>query len=269
MDDRRARPPRSGGPGDRSANPSGSAPRPGPEETTESRARTRALRILARREQSRRGLDATLARAGFPAPVRGAVLDDLERRGLLSDLRFSRLYLGEQARFRPRSVRLLRRDLQRAGVDGATIDRALAEAGEEVTDPRLVREAARKKLRTAGNDPAKLSRLLSARGFAPSLVLQAVREAFGGAASVRPPLRSGRPGRASGGARRGARRPGEERDADGPSAGADPSGPAGSLEDPSERVADAAFEEEAEAAPDDPLEDAWGNETEGIRNDDA
>lgn len=120
-----------------------------------------------------------LARAGFPGTVVAPVLDDLEARGLLSDLRFARLYLSSQGRARPRSRRLLQRDLLRAGVDRTTAGQALAEAGPELSEESLAAAAARNKLRTAANDPAKLSRLLRARGFSPGVVRRTLTDLFG------------------------------------------------------------------------------------------
>jgi regulatory protein len=140
------------------------------------RARSRALRLLARREKSKRGLGLTLRRAGFSAAVIGPVLQELEQAGMIDDRRFCRLYLGEQARLRPRSLRLLRRDLQREGIESTTIDTVCAEMLEQMDESVLVLAAARKKLRAAGSDGERLRRLLGARGFARSVIERALRE---------------------------------------------------------------------------------------------
>lgn len=144
-------------------------------EDQRTRARSRALRLLARREKSKRGLILVLRRAGFPSAVVREVVEDLERNGLVDDHRFCRLYLGEQARLRPRSLRLLRRDLQREGIESAVIERVCAEMGAEVEESVLALSAARKKLRTAGSDPERLRRLLGARGFSRSAIEEALR----------------------------------------------------------------------------------------------
>jgi regulatory protein len=150
-----------------------------PAATPEAQARTRALRLLSHRERTRRGLERILAAAGFPRSAIRLALDDLETRGLLSDLRYARLYLSAQARARPRSRSLLRRDLERAGVARETANHALGEGGDDLSEESLARAAARNKLRTAGNDPARLSRLLRARGFAPGVVRRALVELLG------------------------------------------------------------------------------------------
>lgn len=140
------------------------------------RARSRALRLLARREKSRRGLTHSLRRAGFPSAVVRTVVEDLERGGLIDDRRFCRLYLGEQARLRPRSLRLMTRDLRREGIDPGMVEEVCADLGEELEESALARSAARRKLRVAGADPERLARLLAARGFGRPLVVEILRE---------------------------------------------------------------------------------------------
>jgi regulatory protein len=130
-------------------------------------------------EKSRRGLSLSLTRAGFSRDVIGAALDDLERRGLVDDRRFARLWLSSQVRTRPRSVRLLRRDLLREGVAPALVEEALGETAREYPEPVLAEAAARKKLRSAGADPARMARLLAARGFGAAVVRDTLRRVLG------------------------------------------------------------------------------------------
>ncbi len=132
-------------------------------------------------EKSRRGLSLTLARAGFSRSVVGAVLDELETQGLVDDRRFTRLWLSTQARTRPRSHRLLRRDLLREGVAPEIVEEGLRELAREYPEPVLAEAAARKKLRPAGANPARLAHLLAARGFAAAVVTEALRAVLGGA----------------------------------------------------------------------------------------
>ncbi len=129
--------------------------------------------------KSRHGLSRGLGRAGFSRAVIGTVLDDLERRGLVDDRRFARLWLSSQVRTRPRSLRLLRRDLLREGVAPGIIEEGLREVAREYPEPVLAEAAARKKLRPTGADPARLARLLAARGFAAAVVRDALRTVLG------------------------------------------------------------------------------------------
>lgn len=144
-------------------------------ETPEARARSRALKVLARREKSRAGLDQLLRRAGIESAVARTVLDQLEAEGLVDDRRYCRLYLSQQARLRPRSSRLLARDLKQEGIATEVISQALADLEQEISEADLAVAAARKKARVCRGDRERLERLLRARGFGQADVREAVR----------------------------------------------------------------------------------------------
>jgi regulatory protein len=148
-------------------------------ESPEAKARSRALRVLARREKSRAGLTLQLRRAGFASPVVRQVLDELEEKGLVDDRRYCRLYLSQQARLRPRSLRLMERDLKQEGIAGEIVSQAIADLGREISEADLAVSAARKKLRVCGGDAGRLERLLTARGFGRSDIRDAVRVVTG------------------------------------------------------------------------------------------
>ncbi len=155
--------------------PGESLPSGDDDENPHARARSRALRVLARREVSRKDLSARLRRAGFGAGIAGEVLDDLEAEGLLDDRRFCMLYLRSQARSRPRSWRLLIRDAAEKGVSREIIESVRVELEAETTEEDLAAAAARKKARTSRGDPDALRRALAGRGFTPSVAEQAIR----------------------------------------------------------------------------------------------
>jgi len=124
-------------------------------------------------------MELLLRRAKFPAAAVREVCRQLSEEGLIDDHRYCRLYLGGQARLRPRSLRLMRRDLEREGIAPPIIDEVLAEMGEELKESDLALRAAEKKLRTSGGDPDRLRRLLAGRGFTRSAVEEALRALLG------------------------------------------------------------------------------------------
>jgi regulatory protein len=95
--------------------------------------RDRALAYLARREHTRQELANKLALAGYPGAAIEAQLDDLARRGLLSDERFAENYVAsKQGRF---GALKLTHDLRSRGVDESIVQMTLAAA----TDTELER----------------------------------------------------------------------------------------------------------------------------------
>ena len=124
-----------------------------------------ATRALARREHSRRSLRERLLRARVSEEEADEVVAELQRHGLLDDGRFAR----ERARVlaeRGKGDAAIRSDLDRAGVEGAEIDAALA--GLEPERERAARLVGRRGATTA------TARLLASHGFDEDVVAAVV-----------------------------------------------------------------------------------------------
>jgi len=81
----------------------------------EHRARSAALRLLARREHSRQELRFKLLRRQLPESVIDVVLDDYEAEGWLSDERFAEIYARQRKDLAYGPLRI-RAELQQRGV---------------------------------------------------------------------------------------------------------------------------------------------------------
>ncbi len=126
-----------------------------------------ATRALARREHSRRSLQERLLRAGVSSNEADEVVEELQRVGLLDDGRFA----GERARVlaeRGKGDAAIRLDLQRAGVEGAAIEQALASLEPE-------RDRAHRVVERRGASPGT-ARLLAGRGFDEDVVAALVAQ---------------------------------------------------------------------------------------------
>jgi regulatory protein len=120
-----------------------------------------ATRALARREHSARTLRDRLLRSGVAGDEADDVVEELRRRGLLDDGRFAE----ERARVlaeRGKGDAAIRFDLERAGVERAVVEDALAEL-----EPEAERAAALVGRRGATSATA---RLLASRGFDEAVV---------------------------------------------------------------------------------------------------
>jgi regulatory protein len=120
-----------------------------------------ATRALARREHSAHGLRERLLRAGVSETDADEALEELQRVGLLDDDRFA----SERARVlaeRGKGDAAIRFDLERAGVELAAVEAALA--GLDPESDRAARLVDRR-----GATPAT-ARLLASRGFDEAVV---------------------------------------------------------------------------------------------------
>lgn len=134
--------------------------------------RERALRLLARREHSRGELARKLAPHGEAGAIT-AVLDELEREGLLSDARYSEAlchsYLGRHGSLR------LEQALRRQGVAADQADSVVQVARAQ--DLEACRTLWQKKFGAAPatlKDKARQYRFLLGRGFPAEVVAQVV-----------------------------------------------------------------------------------------------
>ncbi|HVL57536.1 MAG TPA: recombination regulator RecX [Burkholderiaceae bacterium] len=124
----------------------------------------RALRLLARREHSRVELARKLApHASEPAQL-DAVLDELERRRLLSAQRFCESLIHRRA---PAfGARRIEQELGSHRIDDAVADRLLAQL--RASEPQRALQVWRKRFGTAPRDAAERARqhrFLAQRGF--------------------------------------------------------------------------------------------------------
>ncbi len=136
-----------------------------------------AVRMLARREYGRAELRARLVMRGVPAGEVDAALDELARRGLLSDARYAEAFVTQKAgRYGRRAIA---HALREKGVDEAAAASALtALAGRDEVDEALALWN-----RRYGSPPvderekARHVRFLLSRGYSMSVALKVLRAA--------------------------------------------------------------------------------------------
>jgi len=102
-----------------------------------------ALRLLAYRPRSESELRQRLARRGLPVEVVDTTTAGLREQGLLDDAAFARYWVESRSQIRPRSRRLLARELSAKGVERETALRA----AEAVDDAEAAYDAGRRRLR--------------------------------------------------------------------------------------------------------------------------
>lgn len=136
--------------------------------------RERALKLLARREHSRRELGRKLAaHAEGPAEIE-RVLDELEARGWLSEHRVVEQVV--HARRRRFGARRIERELLEKGVSEEAVAAALPElrAGELEAARAVWRRKFGRQPRTAA-ERARQARFLQGRGFDLGVIMRVIR----------------------------------------------------------------------------------------------
>jgi regulatory protein len=138
--------------------------------------RERALRLLARREHSRAELGRKLAAHVGPEDDLEALLEDLQRRELLSDERYAESRTHSLSR--KFGAARIAHELRAKGLDKGLAERAAAAA--RVTEVERARAVWLRKFRTAPatrEERAKQVRFLQSRGFSFDAIRAVVRSA--------------------------------------------------------------------------------------------
>jgi len=143
---------------------------------TEPSLRARAMRFLARREHSRAQLQRKLSFLASEGEDVEALLDDLAKRGWLSDARFAEQTIRSKSRrFGPLK---LAHELRSKGVEDETVSAAFRAAGAEGT--ASIETIWRSRFDTAPineRERARQVRFLQGRGFALDGILRFLKEA--------------------------------------------------------------------------------------------
>jgi regulatory protein len=130
-----------------------------------------AIRLLAQNEHTVRQLRTKLRKKDYDAESIETVLEDLQRRNLLSDERFARQYLQMRSRKGFGPVRI-EQEMYEKGVSDALISITLEEA--DIDWPELMQETLGKKYGSGPalnyDERARRARFLEYRGFPASLI---------------------------------------------------------------------------------------------------
>ena len=136
--------------------------------------RATALRLLARRDYPRAALEARLVARGADRDEVARTLDDLERRGYLSDARFAQMLVAQKAeRFGKRAIAHALRERR---VDATAAREALATVGSDDEAARAKAVWSRR-FHARPNDArerARQIRFLLARGYSLQVALAVV-----------------------------------------------------------------------------------------------
>ncbi len=143
------------------------------------RAYEATLRYLTYRPRSRSEVQGYLARRQVAAEQASAILERLERLGLLDDAAFAQMWVENRDRLRPRSRWALRHELRAKGVGEADIDRAVSAVDES---EGAMQVALRYGRRYARHEEAifrrRLLALLQRRGYRYDVAAPAVAAAW-------------------------------------------------------------------------------------------
>ena len=144
-----------------------------------SRARVKAIDLLARREHSARELERKLVQKGTRKEIAGEVIAALSNKGLVSDDRFAESFVRQRAA-RGHGPAKIKAELVERGLDAQTIERQFAAA--DIDWEAMARTVRQRKygssLPGTFSERAKQGRFLQYRGFTADQIRYALESSF-------------------------------------------------------------------------------------------
>ena len=143
------------------------------------KAYERALKFLAPRPRSVAEVRRRLVTAKVPEATIEAVIQRLQRAGLLDDKAFANFWVENRANFRPRSRRALRMEMKQKGLPDEAVKQALADTDDASAAAALAAQRAPRLAKLEYQDfRRKLGEFLARRGFSYDTVGPAVEQAW-------------------------------------------------------------------------------------------
>jgi regulatory protein len=146
----------------------------------ENKAYLLALRYLGIRPRTSFQVKRYLLEKGIPGELADKIVQRCEHQGYVNDKAFSRQWVQERLRLKPRSAYVLRMELQQRGVDSEIADEAVRAVSRE-DELEAARKLVAKRLRSSNVPPdpdteRKLLVMLMRKGFSGSVLQQIRRE---------------------------------------------------------------------------------------------
>jgi regulatory protein len=124
-----------------------------------------------------------LKQKGHRGIIIAATIDSLKTKGMLDDLAFAKLWIGDRISLKPAGKSLIAGELRSKGIDDATIDEAFGGYEGLYDEYELALPLARKKIRTIrGVEPEKAKRkvfdFLLRRGFSRNTIWKVIKDNY-------------------------------------------------------------------------------------------
>ena len=146
------------------------------DESDSLKCRWKVLELLGLREHTRYQLLLKLRKRGFPDRIITPVLNLLEERGAIDDLRFTENWLRLRMKKHPEGRDALFSGLFRAGVSRQIAERVIRGEIDDKTEDEALFGAMEKLNRRRDMSPDKLKRALLRRGFPLSKISRYIRD---------------------------------------------------------------------------------------------
>lgn len=129
-----------------------------------------ALRFLSYRPRSEQEIRNKLKEKRVEQEIIDKVVQKLKDKKFINDEEFAKAWIESRLRFKPRSLRLIKLELKRKGIDPETINEMMNDKGLTINDLEQAKKLVEKKMArikglSRGKIYEKLGRYLASKGF--------------------------------------------------------------------------------------------------------
>jgi len=146
-------------------------------------AKKYSLRLLSIGPRTKKEIISRLKKRNITEALIHRLVGDLESKGIINDLEFSKEWIDSRLRFRPRGKKLIEIELRGKGIEEEIIQSAVKEKEDELDERRIADRLIEKKLSTGThaekNIKARLFRFLVSKGIEEEIAEEVVAERLG------------------------------------------------------------------------------------------
>ncbi|MDO8621470.1 MAG: regulatory protein RecX [Candidatus Levybacteria bacterium] len=141
----------------------------------------KALKFLSYRPRSEKEIRDKLFQKKTPQDLIEKIVSKLKEQKFINDEEFAKLWIESRNRSKPRSLRLIKLELKRKGIEGDIIDKMTNDEGLMIKDLESAKKLVAKRMaRLKGLDRQKiyekLGRFLASKGFGWDTIKQVIDE---------------------------------------------------------------------------------------------
>ena len=147
------------------------------------KARFYALKVINFRPRSIGELKDKLKEKGFPDNITIEVLAEFSKKGLLNDVKFSKLWVNSRLHSNPKGNLALKRELKEKGIEDNIINKVIAESREEKSEYETAKGLADSRMNSMADLDKKTAKrrlfgYLKRRGFDFEVIMKVLDEEF-------------------------------------------------------------------------------------------
>lgn len=140
----------------------------------------KSLKFLSYRSRSEKEVRDYLLKKKTDQKIIDQVIEKLKTQRFINDREFARIWFSSRVSSKPRSIKLIKLELKRKGIDKSLIETAIEDSEFKVNDLEIAKNLVQKRVKRYKGHPKeevyeKLMRFLASKGFDYEIIKEALK----------------------------------------------------------------------------------------------